>query len=204
MESSDDKQYTILDFIAKKDYFMRVCSNRTTTFSSKYNLWVKHPEAAEDLFSDTVLILVEEVFNDKYKFKFNNEVMFEAFCNTIIKRTVSRGLNTKNYQLRANTIYFSSIFEQNKEEDRDDTYEDKFLFKYLCQYPQVFVDYKENVDIQTYIKDLDRLQKKLVYKSYLGFTQKELGEEMGIGKSAISERFDTIKQKLKKTELCQN
>ncbi len=72
-------------------------------------------------------------------------------------------------------------------------------YQFVDKSTSIELEIIQEENIRELLECLDTEQKKLVIKCYIyGFSQKELAEELGITKAAMSQRMRVIKEKIKK------
>lgn len=201
MESNNIKEYTIYDFFSRKKYFMKYCYQLTKTYSRQSNKYIIHEDKAEDIFSDTVLELLETVFKGGSK-SFNSISAFECFVKVVIKRRYIRTVSNihKGNKLINNTTYYEDILSNNEEENLDEG-----LSHYLglsCN-SNAFNDFDTNINIQNCTLNLDKKSKRIIKDLYLGYSQIEISRKLRLNTSTVNTRLRNIRELLKSTELCQ-
>ncbi len=129
-------------------------------------------ELDEDLLQDLIIFMIEHVL-DKY-----NTTNKSSFC-TFLYNGLQIKMNNIHRNQGRRKMKDKKIYQEAEKEAIVTTIEDLVI---------------EKLDLQFFMKKMNQRQKRIVFKSLLGYTQKEISKQINLDQSCISRLLKPFKE----------
>ncbi len=156
--------YTIDDFVKLKPIIYEYCINLTQKKGESF--WYRDFNDANDLYQETFLYVHDRYFNKP------KSEMTEGKFIQIMKNCTYWTFHKKKFQVKNSKLYLNlNRF--------DDSPKDLFLFE-QSNYEQAkpYVNFKESLDYNFYIKDLNSEERKAIDMYLIGYPIKEIDKTL--------------------------